>query len=101
MKVFYVSTYMINSIGTFVNFSREYLVDLVGKPGAFSQPDSSLNSALSVLVSSPLCHPKFKYVKTAHNLRMLAKLYFVDCQSVSLAFDDASSGNSLISSFMF
>ncbi|PON34210.1 Serine/threonine protein kinase [Parasponia andersonii] len=71
---------------------KEHLVDLVGRPGVFSQPDSSHNSALSTLVSSPLCHPKFKSVKTAENFQMLAKLYFVDFQSLSLAFDDTSSG---------
>lgn len=82
-------------------FSREYLVDLLGMPGVFSQPDSSLNSALSILVSSPLCHPKFKSSKNAQDFQMLAKLYFVDFESLSLAFDNASSGKSLVPSFLF
>ncbi|KAL5569551.1 hypothetical protein UlMin_026126 [Ulmus minor] len=76
-----------------VQFSpeREYLVDLLGMPGVLSQPDSSLNSALSKLVSSPLCHPKFKNIG-AQNFSRLAKLYFFDCQSLTRAFDDTSSG---------
>lgn len=76
--------------------SREYLVDLFGKPGVLSQPDSSLNGSASVLVSSPLCHPRFKAVKTAGNFRTLAKLYFSDNQSLDIAQDDFLSGESLI-----
>ncbi|XP_030489677.2 serine/threonine-protein kinase CTR1 isoform X3 [Cannabis sativa] len=72
--------------------SREYVVDLLEMPGVLSQPDSSLNSALSILVSSPLCHPKFKSVKTSQNIQMLAKLYFIEYGSLALAFDDTSSG---------
>lgn len=75
--------------------SREYLVDLLRMPGVLNQPDSSLNSALSSLVSSPLCHPKFKSVKTAQDIQTLAKLYFFDWQSLALAFDNASLGGSL------
>ena len=71
------------------------MVDLLGMPGVLSQPDSSFNSALSILVSSPLCHPKFKSGKTAQDFRTLAQLYFVDWKSVALAFDDAPSGDSL------
>ncbi|XP_030489676.2 serine/threonine-protein kinase CTR1 isoform X2 [Cannabis sativa] len=71
---------------------KEYVVDLLEMPGVLSQPDSSLNSALSILVSSPLCHPKFKSVKTSQNIQMLAKLYFIEYGSLALAFDDTSSG---------
>ncbi|EXC25414.1 Serine/threonine-protein kinase [Morus notabilis] len=71
---------------------KEYLVDLLQMPGVLSQPDSSLNSALSTLVSSPLCHPKFKSVKTMLDFQTLARLYFFDCQSLAHAFDDVSSG---------
>ncbi|XP_024030376.1 serine/threonine-protein kinase CTR1 isoform X2 [Morus notabilis] len=70
---------------------KEYLVDLLQMPGVLSQPDSSLNSALSTLVSSPLCHPKFKSVKTMLDFQTLARLYFFDCQSLAHAFDDVSS----------
>ncbi|XP_062091876.1 serine/threonine-protein kinase CTR1-like [Humulus lupulus] len=74
------------------DYEKEYLVDLLEMPGVLSQPDSSLNSALSISVSSPLCHPKFKSVKTAQNFQMLAKHYFIEFGSLSLAFDDNSSG---------
>ncbi|GLT88754.1 hypothetical protein SLE2022_067650 [Rubroshorea leprosula] len=70
---------------------REYLVDLFEEPGALSQPDSSLNSMPSIAISSPLCHPRFKPVKTATNFRTLAKLYFFDSPSYKLAFGDSSS----------
>jgi serine/threonine-protein kinase CTR1 len=70
---------------------REYLVDLLGTPGALSQPDSSLNGTASILVSSPLCHPRFKPAEIAENSRTLAKLYF-NCKLPHCTFDDASSG---------
>ncbi|XWS75336.1 hypothetical protein CRYUN_Cryun01aG0077700 [Craigia yunnanensis] len=72
---------------------REYLVDLFEEPGALSRPDSSLNGTSSILVSSPLCHPRFKLVKTATSIRTLAKLYFVDDQSHKHALVDASSAD--------
>ncbi|KAG4148496.1 hypothetical protein ERO13_D05G289200v2 [Gossypium hirsutum] len=72
---------------------REYLVDLFEEPGALSQPDSSLNGTSSILVSSPLCHPRFKPVEIATNIKTLAKLYFIDDQSHKHACLDASSDN--------
>ncbi|EOY19109.1 Map3k delta-1 protein kinase, putative isoform 3 [Theobroma cacao] len=72
---------------------REYLVDMFAEPGALSRPDSSLNGTSSILVSSPLCHPRFKLVETATSIRKLSKLYFVDDQSCKHTFDDASSDN--------
>ncbi|PPR95579.1 hypothetical protein GOBAR_AA25087 [Gossypium barbadense] len=72
---------------------REYLVDLFEEPGALSQPDSSLNGTSSILVSSPLCHPRFKPVEIATNIKTLAKLYFIDDQSHKHACVDASSDN--------
>lgn len=72
---------------------REYLVDLFENPGALSHPDSSLNIEPSVIVSSPLCHPRHKLVKTTTDFKTLAKLYFIDSQSLQLAFDSASSDN--------
>ncbi|XP_058204990.1 serine/threonine-protein kinase CTR1-like [Rhododendron vialii] len=71
---------------------REYVVDLIGRPGSLSHPDSLVNGISSVVVSSPLCHPKFRTVESAGNFRMFARLYFSDCQSLNIAFDDASSG---------
>ncbi|XP_028783038.1 serine/threonine-protein kinase CTR1 [Neltuma alba] len=65
---------------------------MVGRPGAMSQPDSSLNSASSLLIASPLCHPKFKPVETAEYSKTLAQLYFMDCQGLQLVFDSKSGG---------
>ncbi|XP_011024257.1 PREDICTED: serine/threonine-protein kinase CTR1-like isoform X1 [Populus euphratica] len=79
-----------------VGDDREYFVDLLGKPGALSQPDSSLNCASSVLVSSPLSHPRFKSIQTNEDFRTLAaKLYFLDCQPLNLVFDNPSSGTTI------
>ncbi|XP_031264331.1 serine/threonine-protein kinase CTR1-like isoform X2 [Pistacia vera] len=75
-----------------IGCDREYLVDLFREPGVLSHPDSSLNGSASVLVSSPLCHPRFKAVKTAGNFRTLAKLYFSENQSLNIAQDDVFSG---------
>ncbi|KAK7277253.1 hypothetical protein RIF29_18404 [Crotalaria pallida] len=71
---------------------REFIVDLVGMPGAMSQPDSSLNSASSMLIYSPLCHPKFKPVEMAEYTKTLAQLYFLDSQALQLVFDSTSGG---------
>ncbi|XP_061350045.1 serine/threonine-protein kinase CTR1-like isoform X2 [Gastrolobium bilobum] len=71
---------------------REYMVDLVGRPGATCQPDSALNSASSMLIPSPLCHPKFKPVETAEFTKTLAQLYFMDSQALHLVFDTTSGG---------
>lgn len=80
---------------------REYIVDLIGRPGSLSQPDSLVNGISSAVVSSPLCHPKFRTVEGAENFRMFASLYFSDCQSLNIAFDDATSGNFVVSSFTY
>ncbi|XP_027363896.1 serine/threonine-protein kinase CTR1-like [Abrus precatorius] len=69
---------------------REYIIDLVGRPGATCQPDSSLNSASSMLIPSPLCHPKFKPVETAEFTKTLAQMYFLDSQALHLVFDTTS-----------
>ncbi|PSS33733.1 Serine/threonine-protein kinase [Actinidia chinensis var. chinensis] len=69
---------------------REYIVDLIERPGSLSLPDSLQNGSSSVLVSSPLCHPRFRTVEHAESFRMLASLYFSDCQSLNITFDDAS-----------
>lgn len=82
-------------------FSREYLVDLMGNPGALCPPDSLLNGTSSISVSSPLCHPRFKLVETAEDFRILARMYFFDCQSLNIAFDDSSSGDSPATHFTY
>ncbi|KAJ6892567.1 hypothetical protein NC651_025693 [Populus alba x Populus x berolinensis] len=79
-----------------VGDDREYFVDLLGKPGALSQPDSSPNCTSSILVSSPLSHPRFKSIQTTEYFRTsAAKLYFLDCQPLNLVFDNPSSGTTI------
>ncbi|CAJ1967730.1 unnamed protein product, partial [Sphenostylis stenocarpa] len=75
---------------------REYLIDLIGRPGATCQPDSSLNPASSMLVASPLCHPKFKTVDSAAYTKTLAQLYFLDSQALHLVFDSTTSSGSSV-----
>ncbi|KAJ7970541.1 Protein kinase [Quillaja saponaria] len=72
--------------------NREYLIDLVGRPGAIRHPDSSLNGTYANTIPSPLCHPRFKRVETAEYMKTLSKLYFQDWQSLHLIFDHGSSG---------
>ncbi|XVF82735.1 hypothetical protein PTKIN_Ptkin16aG0073400 [Pterospermum kingtungense] len=72
---------------------REYWVDLFEEPGALGRPDSSLNGTSSILVSSPLCHPRFKLLESATSIGTLAKLYFIDDQSHKHALVDTSSAN--------
>ncbi|MED6184587.1 hypothetical protein PIB30_048853 [Stylosanthes scabra] len=71
---------------------REYMIDLVGRPGSMCQPDSLLNSASSMMVSSPLCHPKFKTVEAAEFTKTLAQSFFLDSQGLHLIFDTTSGG---------
>ncbi|KAI5578337.1 hypothetical protein BDE02_08G021400 [Populus trichocarpa] len=78
-----------------VGNDREYFVDLLRNPGALSQPDSSLNCSSSILVSSPLSHPRFKSNQTTEDFRTLAKLYFLDSQPLNLVFDNSSSGTTI------
>ncbi|KAL0708938.1 hypothetical protein Bca4012_015916 [Brassica carinata] len=69
---------------------REYLVDLVGKPGHLWEPDSLLNGPSTISISSPLRFPRPKPVEPAVDYRSLAKQYFTDSQSLNLVFDPAS-----------
>ncbi|CAI0408102.1 unnamed protein product [Linum tenue] len=72
---------------------REYLVDLVGKPGLLFEPDSLINGPSSISISSPLRFPRTKSAEHAIDFRSLAKQYFADCQSLNIVFDDTSAGN--------
>ncbi|XLU45466.1 hypothetical protein S245_040280 [Arachis hypogaea] len=71
---------------------REYMIDLVERPGSVCQPDSLLNSASSMVVSSPLCHPKFKTVEAAGYTKTLAQSFFLDSQGLHHIFDTTSGG---------
>ncbi|RWR82519.1 serine/threonine-protein kinase CTR1 isoform X1 [Cinnamomum micranthum f. kanehirae] len=74
-------------------FRREYLVDLIANPGSLYEPDSLLNGPSSISISSPLRLPRFRSSEIAENLRLLAKQYFLDCQSLNIILDDTSAGN--------
>ncbi|URD81994.1 serine threonine-protein kinase [Musa troglodytarum] len=65
---------------------REYLVDLIRNPGNLCEPDSLLNGPYSISISSPL------RLQQPNQLRTLAKQYLLDCQSLNLFFNDASTG---------
>nr|XP_010327687.1 ethylene-inducible CTR1-like protein kinase isoform X1 [Solanum lycopersicum] len=71
---------------------REYLVDLIGKPGVLSEPDSLLNGPSSISIPSPLRFPRYRQVEPTTDFRSLAKQYFLDSQSLNLLFDDSSAG---------
>ncbi|KAJ8754131.1 hypothetical protein K2173_002029 [Erythroxylum novogranatense] len=71
---------------------REYLIDLIGKPGCLCEPDSSLNGPSSISISSPLRYPRMKSAEPTVDYRSMAKQYFSDCQSLNLVFDNTSTG---------
>ncbi|CAM8913631.1 unnamed protein product [Rhodiola kirilowii] len=71
---------------------REYLVDLIGKPGCLSDPDSLLNGPSSICISSPLRFPRSSPLASKTDFRSLAKHYFMDSQSLNLVFDYPSGG---------
>ncbi|KAF5473614.1 hypothetical protein F2P56_010214 [Juglans regia] len=74
---------------------REYLVDLIGKPGYLCEPDSLLNGPSSISISSPLRFPRLKPVEHTIDFRSLAKQFFSDCQSLNIEFDDPSTGTAV------
>ncbi|KAG5556653.1 hypothetical protein RHGRI_007058 [Rhododendron griersonianum] len=71
---------------------REYLVDLMRKPGLLCEPDSLLNGPSSISISSPLCFPRFRQVEPPVDFRSLAKQYFSDFESLNIVFEDSSTG---------
>lgn len=75
---------------------REYLVDLIGKPGHLCEPSSLLNGPLSISISSPLRFPRLKPSDPTIDFRSLAKQYFTDCQMLDLVFDDPSTGYKIL-----
>lgn len=74
---------------------KEYLVDLVGKPGCLCEPDSMLNGPSSISISSPLRFPRSKPLEPTIDFRSLARQYFSDCQSLNIVFEDASAGTAI------
>ncbi|XP_031381315.1 serine/threonine-protein kinase CTR1-like isoform X2 [Punica granatum] len=71
---------------------REYLIDLVGKPGHLCEPNSLLNGPSSISISSPLRFPRLKSSEPIIDFRSLAKQYFSDSQTLDIVFDDSSAG---------
>ncbi|CAA7397100.1 unnamed protein product [Spirodela intermedia] len=71
-----------------VRFSqeREFIVDLIGKPGELCEPDSLLNGPSSISISSPLRPPNSRSTEITENWRSLAQQYFLECQSVNGLF---------------
>ncbi|KAH9738420.1 serine/threonine-protein kinase CTR1 [Citrus sinensis] len=69
---------------------REYLVDLIGKPGHLCDPDSLLNGPSSISIASPLRFPRLRQAEPTIDFRLLAKQFFSDCQSLNLVFEEAS-----------
>ncbi|XP_045813379.1 serine/threonine-protein kinase CTR1-like isoform X1 [Trifolium pratense] len=78
---------------------REYLVDLIGKPGHLCEPDSLLNGPASISFCSPLRFPRLKPAETPIDFRSLAKQYFSDCLSLELFFDNSSAEFSISEQF--
>ncbi|GFQ00099.1 serine/threonine-protein kinase ctr1 [Phtheirospermum japonicum] len=75
---------------------REYLIDLVEKPGCLCDPDSLLNGPSTISISSPLRFPRFRQVAPAIDFRLLAKQFFADFQSLNLEFDDSLADGTVI-----
>ncbi|XP_047959666.1 serine/threonine-protein kinase CTR1-like [Salvia hispanica] len=65
---------------------REYLVDLVEKPGCLYEPDSLLNGPSTISISSPLRFPRFRQVESPTDFRLLAKQFFSDIQFLNSEF---------------
>ncbi|KAL1549343.1 copper transport protein ctr1 [Salvia divinorum] len=65
---------------------REYLVDLVEKPGCLYEPDSLLNGPSTISISSPLCFPQFRQVESPTDFRLLAKQFFSEIQFLNSEF---------------
>ncbi|KAL3825805.1 hypothetical protein ACJIZ3_021834 [Penstemon smallii] len=75
---------------------REYLIDLVEKPGCLCEPDSLLNGPSTISISSPLRFPRFRQVEPIIDFKSLAKQYFSDFQSLNLVFDDSLAAGTVI-----
>ncbi|KAK4432529.1 Serine/threonine-protein kinase CTR1 [Sesamum alatum] len=75
---------------------REYLIDLIGKPGCLCEPDSLLNGPSTISISSPLRFPRLKQVEPTTDFRLLAKQYFSDFQSLNLIFDDSLAAGTVV-----
>ena len=75
--------------------TREYLIDLIEKPGCLSDPDSMSNGPSTISISSPLRFPRSKKVEPTIDFRLLAKQYFLEFQSLNQIFDESLAGDFL------
>jgi serine/threonine-protein kinase CTR1 len=71
-------------------YCREYLVDLIGRPGVMSEPDSFLNGPSSILIASPLRLPELKSSLFTDEFRSLAKEYMTKFKFLDSALDNVS-----------
>lgn len=71
---------------------REYLVDLVEKPGCLYEPDSLLNGPSTISIASPLRFPQSR-VEPPTNFRLLAKRFISEIQSLNSEFDGSLAGD--------
>ncbi|KAH9297612.1 hypothetical protein KI387_029294 [Taxus chinensis] len=70
---------------------REYLVDLIGKPGELSDPVSFVSGLTFLSIASPLRMPEFKSFHITDEVRSLARQYSQDSKSLSDLIDAATS----------
>ncbi|XP_041998055.1 serine/threonine-protein kinase CTR1-like isoform X2 [Salvia splendens] len=68
-----------------VGFDREYLVDLIEKPGCLYEPDSLLSGPSTISISSPLRFPRTQ-VEPPTDFRLLAKQFISEIQSLNSEF---------------
>ncbi|XP_078433899.1 protein kinase superfamily protein [Wolffia australiana] len=71
---------------------REFIVDLIGKPGEFCKPDSLLNGPSCISISSPLRPPNLKSAGSSEDWISMAHNYILECQSLNLLFNGAGGG---------
>lgn len=72
---------------------REYLIDLVEKPGCLTEPDSMSNGPSTISICSPLRFPRYKKVEPTIDFRLLAKQYFSEFQALNKIFDESLAGD--------
>ncbi|KAL3623380.1 copper transport protein ctr1 [Castilleja foliolosa] len=71
------------------DLDREYLIDLIEKPGCLYEPDSLPNGPSTISISSPLRFPRLKQLEPTIDFSLLAKQYFLDFESLNRIFDDS------------
>ncbi|XP_073126545.1 serine/threonine-protein kinase CTR1-like isoform X2 [Henckelia pumila] len=75
---------------------REYLIDLVEKPGCLYEPNSLLNGPSTISFFSPLNFPRLRQLDSGIDFKLLAKQYFSDFQSLDLMLDDSLAAGTVL-----